>query len=463
MRRFRTISTLTVTAILFCAVASIGQAAQIRKPTTAIEPAGCVTADCHASVKQHQVVHGPVSVNACDACHALTDVKQHTFEMARPEKDLCLFCHEIDTVNALVVHKPLETGQCLQCHNAHGGSNPRMLQADKASDLCKQCHEDVIGAKKSVHGPVAAGACAACHSPHVSMYPNLLLNRGTALCLECHVSTQRQLEAMRVVHGPAAVDCQACHVAHASDHAMILRKEPKQLCLECHETIQHTLDTAKTQHQAVTTDRACLNCHSPHASDYPSVLRGSMLDLCLECHDRPLTLPDGRKLADIKAVLDTGASLHGPVAQANCAACHLIHGGDNFRLLIKEYPPQFYAPFAEQSYALCFSCHDPQLVRDEKTTSLTNFRNGDVNMHHLHVNREKGRTCRACHETHASRHEKHIRDAVPFGSGGWMLPIAFEKTQTGGSCTPGCHRPFAYDRVSPIDNSLSTTDQGVSP
>jgi predicted CXXCH cytochrome family protein len=290
-----------------------------------------------------------------------------------------------------------------------------------------------------------------------------LLDTGTKLCLDCHISTKRQLETMRSVHGPAAVDCQACHVAHASNHDMILRKQPKQLCLDCHETIHHTLETAKTQHEAVTTGRACLNCHSPHASDEPAVLRGSMLDLCLECHDREIEMPDGRKLANIKAVLDAGPSLHGPVAQANCAACHLIHGGDNFRLLINEYPPQFYAPFAEESYALCFMCHEPQIVRDEKTTTLTNFRNGDENLHYRHVHREKGRTCRACHETHASKTPKHIRDAVPFGTGGWMLPIAYKQTDTGGNCAPGCHRAYAYDRLSPVDNVPPTTDEGVAP
>ena len=70
-----------------------------------------------------------------------------------------------------------------------------------------------------------------------------------------------------------------------------------------------------------------------------------------------------------------------------------------------------------------------------------------MNLHYLHVNRDKkGRTCRACHETHASNAEKHIRDSVPFGKGGWELPIGFEKTASGGSCSPGCHKPIGYDR-----------------
>jgi predicted CXXCH cytochrome family protein len=355
---------------------------------------------------------------------------------------------------AAFVHEPLRTGECIACHDPHGGPDRTFLKAGSARMLCRQCHEDVIGNRVSVHGPVAAGACAACHTPHASPYPNLLRAEGPELCVGCHVTTRTQLETLRVVHGPAAADCQACHLSHASDHPMILREDPKTLCLSCHETIRHTVETAATQHAAVTTDRQCLNCHSPHASDHPRVLRQDMMSLCFECHDREIELEDGTTLGDIKKVIETGTSLHGPIAQQNCAACHHIHGGDEFRLLVKEYPPEFYAPFKEESYALCFSCHNRELVQDEHTTSLTDFRNGDLNLHFLHVNRQKkGRTCRACHETHASNKEKHIRESVPFGTGGWMLPIRFEKMADGGRCAPGCHLPYEYNRTDPVEYS----------
>ena len=40
-------------------------------PTTEIAPAGCVTPDCHANVKSYRFMHGPVNVDACDACRSL--------------------------------------------------------------------------------------------------------------------------------------------------------------------------------------------------------------------------------------------------------------------------------------------------------------------------------------------------------------------------------------------------------
>ena len=38
-----------------------------------------------------------------------------------------------------------------------------------------------------------------------------------------------------------------------------------------------------------------------------------------------------------------------------------------------------------------------------------------------------------------------MRESVPFGSGGWMLAINFQRTPTGGSCTPGCHAEKKYE------------------
>lgn len=421
-------------------------------PTQEVLREGCVTAECHVKVKDMPFIHGPVNVDACDACHELVSAVEHTYKLARKKQELCLFCHELPLAKeGINIHQPLTTGKCLECHNPHGGRERTMLQATSAAELCRKCHEDVTGERSTVHGPVAAGACNACHSPHTSPYPKLLAAEGRDVCLQCHVTTQTQIESSRAVHGPVNVDCKVCHEPHAGDHPMMLREALPELCFGCHESIQHVVDTATTQHAAVTTERACLSCHDGHASDYPMILREDMMTLCFECHNKEITLDTGRKLGNIQAVIAGGKSLHGPVAQSNCAACHEIHGGGNFRLLIREYPPEFYAPFKEENYALCFSCHDQQLVLDPETTSLTNFRNGNTNLHYLHVNKDrKGRTCRACHETHASKRERHIRESVPFGPKGWELPINFENSSTGGSCAPGCHAKYAYDRAQPV-------------
>jgi predicted CXXCH cytochrome family protein len=137
------------------------------------------------------------------------------------------------------------------------------------------------------------------------------------------------------------------------------------------------------------------------------------------------------------------------VQQNDCYACHDPHGSANPLILKKYFPKEFYKPYATESYAMCFDCHNKDIALDKMTTKLTNFRNGDVNMHYLHVNKEKGRSCKACHQVHAGNQDKHVRKEVPFG-GSWKLPVNFTKTPNGGSCVVGCHKPKAYDRTNPV-------------
>ena len=145
--------------------------------------------------------------------------------------------------------------------------------------------------------------------------------------------------------------------------------------------------------------------------------------------------------------------LHGPVRQRDCGACHNSHGSDHFRLLVGEYSPEFYARFDLDNFELCFSCHPQRGVLTERSTELTDFRNGSLNLHYLHVNKpEQGRTCRACHATHGADEPRQIREWVWFGQ--WKLPITFTKTATGGTCQSGCHVERAYDREDPVDYGI---------
>jgi predicted CXXCH cytochrome family protein len=158
---------------------------------------------------------------------------------------------------------------------------------------------------------------------------------------------------------------------------------------------------------------------------------------------------DGTRLVNMDALLKNNPQQHGPIREGDCSACHQPHAAQRFRLLAGDYPPAFYAPFALDQYALCFQCHIQDLVLKKEGRNLTQFRDGDRNLHYLHVNQEKGRTCRACHEVHASRQPAHLRESVPFGDSGWMLELKFSPDARGGSCTPGCHETRTYDRDKP--------------
>jgi predicted CXXCH cytochrome family protein len=170
----------------------------------------------------------------------------------------------------------------------------------------------------------------------------------------------------------------------------------------------------------------------------------------MKCHSDPMDRGQGKPaVAAVSEALDPSMDKHGPINQGSCGGCHNVHGSDAAHLLARAYPEPFYQPFALEKYDLCFSCHDKQLVLTQRTTGLTNFRNGERNLHFLHVNKaDRGRNCRACHDAHASPNALHVRTSVPYGN--WEMPINFKQTQTGGSCAPGCHKPFEYDRANPV-------------
>ncbi len=251
-----------------------------------------------------------------------------------------------------------------------------------------------------MHGPIAVGVCAMCHNPHQSDFPKMLNAAGNAVCYICHTDKAETFKGKKFMHNPV-----------------------------------------KEQ---------CTGCHNPHVSDYVKQLVKQPVDTCMMCHDKPLDTPGGR-IINMKEYLARNREYHSPIQQNDCSACHNTHGSDNFRILRKYFPQAFYASFDPKNYELCFNCHEKTLVLDPKTTTLTGFRNGDQNLHFVHVNKEvKGRTCRACHDAHATNNPKHIRDAVPFGA--WGLPVGFVKTEDGGSCLPGCHQKFEYRRTAPAKN-----------
>ena len=468
MRRALVISIVGVFAAMTCGVSwgSAGEGSEPNRmmgdaeaPTTVTPRAGCVTAECHPGVKEADFLHGPVHVNACESCHTLTDPAEHAFKLSRSREEMCGFCHLVEAPEGEVVHAPYEEGECLSCHDPHGGRDSSLLRGRSYADSCDQCHAGATGAHAQVRGPLAVGACGACHEPHSAPYKGLLVLEGRELCLRCHVTTGLEMEFMHETHEPAEGDCRVCHDPHASDVVGLLLEEPRVLCLECHADIAQTIGRATTKHEAVTTDQSCLNCHSAHASDHEKLLRDEAAALCFKCHDKVIKLEDGRTLVNMKAIVENGTSLHGPVAQSNCTACHEIHGGGHERLLNNEYPSSLYYPYSENAYMLCFSCHDRQLVLVERDGAVTGFRNGSENLHFVHVNKdERGRSCRICHDSHAARRAHNIRESVPYGPAGWELPIGYTRTPTGGQCRSGCHPPYMYDRVNPVKNERPEGD-----
>jgi len=240
----------------------------------------------------------------------------------------------------------------------------------------------------------------------------------------------------RKIH-PEDEDCSVCHWPHNSGYANLLKKPPLELCFGCHEDLKEAMQSDVVKHEPVLEGMACSECHRAHTSTFDALLRKPQGELCYTCHE------------ELKARVDAARFRHQPVEDNSCSACHLPHSSMHAKRLLAESPAGRYSPYDPARYALCFSCHDEAIADERYTESFTNFRNGSLNLHYLHVNKEEhGRTCLTCHDGHVSNQPKLIRDEAQYGN--WRLTIRFAKTDTGGSCSSGCHEEFAYDRINPV-------------
>jgi len=415
------------------------------KPTTWLpKDSTCVTSACHAKFATAPHIHGPVSAKVCNACHQ-DDAGGHRYPLKRDPIATCTFCHTVSGTQQHQ-HKALEKG-CISCHNPHTSQAKFLLKADTVERVCATCHE--VPMKKFAHDPFARGDCTVCHQPHES--PNAMLLRGGSgvdHCFSCHAGMKGKLAKADHLHDPATKNCGTCHSPHATDIKHQLKATIDKTCLtECHKPIAEHVAKVPVQHAAMVTADGCVNCHDPHGGTQTKLLKARMDAVCLTCHNKEIKAADGRVIPDMNPAIADAKFRHGPIRVGDCSACHDAHGGERVDLLKGAFPQTFYTSFAVEKYGLCFSCHEKQLVETEKTVALTGFRDGDRNLHFLHVNRDdKGRSCKTCHDVHGSDQPKHIATDVRFENSTWAMPMSYQKTEDGGGCTPGCHKTREYSR-----------------
>ncbi len=439
------VALLALGALALRAGAATAPAPARQAPQTLAPGTSCTTADCHKDLVSRATVHAPAAQkDGCGMCHEQQGDK-HAFKMPISGAELCTTCHA-DVEKGKTVHAALKLGAqaCSVCHDPHSSAADHLLKAAPVSSLCLQCHSE-MGKGTRLHELADMGGCTACHQPHASDNADLLRSQQPALCLTCHGGIKSNMQKAASVHGPVGISCAACHNPHLALSGKGLKTGAPDLCLGCHTRFKPTVDLMQQEHPAPLKERSCLHCHAPHTAAQKELLKDTSEALCLACHRQDVKEPDDGTLPGLGPQLADGAHPHGPLANHDCAACHDPHANTQTRFLRGAYPQGLYADWTPDAYSFCFTCHEETLVTASKTKTATRFRNGDENLHYVHVDRErKGRTCRICHEPHASTNEHLLRTSVPFGS--WELPIGFKATPDGGSCAPGCHLPKTYSR-----------------
>ena len=180
-------------------------------------------------------------------------------------------------------------------------------------------------------------------------------------------------------------------------------------------------------------DADCKSCHMPLIENHPKKavknFKQAQETMCIACHD---------EMVDKK-------NPHEAIKVGKCTVCHNPHAAARNSYLGNGYTSRPFINYDTEAYALCFSCHKRELLRFADTSFATGFRDGEKNLHYLHVNKQKnGRNCNLCHKIHNSSRPKLIAEKVSFGK--WQMPLHFTQDENGGSCTPGCHKPVKYGR-----------------
>jgi predicted CXXCH cytochrome family protein len=400
--------------------------------------------ECHADLMENEEQHSPAR-KSCDKCHTPTKAEHPResaigFELVKQVPDLCYTCHDPKNEEDYV-HNPARKGKCLKCHSIHSSPNLYLVKEDPVSKLCYECHELEHPEGNIIHQAVTDGKCQSCHNPHQADNDYFLVSSSSRLCTSCHKDIKKTMR-LEHVHPPAKVDCLSCHRPHDAKEKNLIDKKPSDLCLYCHTDIHALVDESRGVHKPVQDEKACLNCHSSHASANDYVLLSKEKELCLSCHSRTIRSETGKTL-NIGSLLKKSKHIHKPINEYGCAICHDPHASVESSLLTESFPSGNYGVAARENFELCFKCHNSSLIEEENYAG-TQFRNGNQNLHYFHINGKKGRSCKTCHDMHASQQEHLISEKVYYGN--WEMPVDYRMIETGGSCATGCHSEETYSR-----------------
>lgn len=136
----------------------------------------------------------------CGMCHGPgslhTEKKYEPNLIINPRKnpEICFRCHlDKKAEFRLQYHHPVLEGRvaCADCHDSHGSESRSwtLTSFSDTSEVCFICHPEQRGPFVFEHEAMREG-CTICHKVHGSVNDNLLIARGSNLCLRCHFQTQ---------------------------------------------------------------------------------------------------------------------------------------------------------------------------------------------------------------------------------------------------------------------------------
>ncbi len=371
------------------------------------------------------------------------------------------------------------------CRSCHAASMAGSHSASTAS--LKSARPRVAG----FESPAAAG-CAACHASHGADTAGRLVDRAPTagedeVCLDCHGTPATLHDIGRDLAKRSSHAASARGVHDAAEGPRSARALPEisagaprhAACVDCHDP-----------HEAVSRPAVAPAASGALAGVWGIDLAGQRVqpvryeyEVCFKCHADSANQPQAmgpsspgaprraRVEVNLRLVFDPGASSFHPVVAPGrnpqvpglvapltessiiyCTDCHASdwgagvdprgtrgpHGSMYSPLLERNYETRDFTPESPASYALCYKCHDRQVL-------LFSDRSG-FPPHARHVVRERT-PCSACHNAHGvtfgagTPPGNHLVDFDPsIVRGDTVGPPRYETAGSrSGSCSLTCH------------------------
>ncbi len=411
----------------------------------------------------------------------------------------CTSCHDPHDewrdpdVGKFLVKRSAQSALCVSCHSTGSGPTAATHLAASAPATLKKATalKPAPGTPSPVAAEASASGCSSCHVPHGADVRGRLLRDGVQdddVCLTCHGGAgQRSVSTDLTKAYAHATPNRGRHDAGEGPDAPEPRRVPEVspgaprhvTCVDCHDP--HSSNGQRAVAPAAPGALAgvwgidlngepvvparyeyevCLKCHGDSANKPQGLGAAGLNRVARAVDDRNLRLVFGRDSASSHPVAGAGRSsnvpsLVAPYSVASivfCTDCHASDvgpgaGGNGLRgphgsvypfLLERQYLTDDLTPEGPASYALCYKCHDRDVLLSDRST---------FPLHRRHVV-ERSAPCSACHAAHGvsreagnPRNNAHLISfdlaIVKPGPGG---PARYETASPGhGSCALRCH------------------------
>jgi predicted CXXCH cytochrome family protein len=302
----------------------------------------------------------------CTTCHDAHNNNLGSFLlMHNNNSQLCMSCHQMGTTT-IVQHQ-----DCNACHKAHTApSGPHLLRGRTKTETCLQCHDGSHGRgsniatdmrKLFIHdtgSTIAASgreqeqsACTDCHDPHT-----MGTGRAHAPLIHPNMGAIRGVSASGSPVRTARFEYETCFRCHA-EGSVVLPSVPRVIVQN--NTRLEFDPSAISSHPVVTPSRG-----AEVPSLLPGIAPGTMI-YCSDCHGS-----------------DNSARAGGFGASG-------VHGSIHKNLLVARYETGHSVIESQQSYDLCYKCHDRGSILGDESFPW----------HRKHIV-EARNSCSACHDSH---------------------------------------------------------------